>query len=207
MAGRQAKLLAAGDARRVLAHVARGRSPERDRVMVLLSLRAGLRAGEIAALTWPMILDARGRIGHVIELHDIAAKKGSGRSIPLHTELRTALARLRVTELQERGTVSGPAIKSMRPTPGRHGQPPAPAAMRASSIVNWFAALYRTLGLAGCSSHSGRRTFVTMAARRVHAAGGSLRDVQQLAGHRSIEMTQRYIEGDTLAKRRLIRLL
>jgi integrase len=52
------------------------------------------------------------------------------------------------------------------------------------SIVNWFAEAYRTLNLAGCSSHSGRRTFITRAARLVHQAGGSLRDVQLLAGHR-----------------------
>jgi integrase/recombinase XerD len=41
----------------------------------------------------------------------------------------------------------------------------------------------------------------------VHKAGGSLRDVQQLAGHRSIQTTQGYIEGDADAQRRLIRLL
>jgi integrase/recombinase XerD len=79
--------------------------------------------------------------------------------------------------------------------------------MRASSIVNWFAVHYRAAGLVGCSSHSGRRTFVTRAARVIHKAGGSLRDVQLLAGHRSIDMTQRYIDGDTDAQRRLVRLL
>ena len=59
--------------------------------------------------------------------------------------------------------------------------------MRPSSVVNWFAQLYRELGLHGCSSHSGRRTFITKAARLVFKAGGSLRDVQQLVGHRSID--------------------
>ncbi|MCP4564083.1 MAG: site-specific integrase [Bosea sp.] len=80
-------------------------------------------------------------------------------------------------------------------------------ALRANSIVNWFTALYRELGLEGCSSHSGRRTFITMAARRAHKAGASLRDVQLLAGHRSIETTQRYIDGDSDAQRRLVALL
>jgi integrase/recombinase XerD len=71
----------------------------------------------------------------------------------------------------------------------------------------WFHRLYRTLELAGCSSHSGRRTFITRATRKVSEAGGSLRDVQQLAGHTSLAMTQRYIEGDTDAKRKLVALI
>jgi integrase len=54
---------------------------------------------------------------------------------------------------------------------------------------------------------SKRRTFVTRAARLVHQAGGSLRDVQLLAGHRSIQTTQRYIEGDTDAQRKLVSMI
>ena len=57
------------------------------------------------------------------------------------------------------------------------------------------------------SSHSGRRTFITRAARKVSQVGGSLLDVQELAGHTSLAMTQRYIEGDTEAKRKLVALL
>jgi integrase/recombinase XerD len=79
--------------------------------------------------------------------------------------------------------------------------------MTAVSIVNWFALAFRTIGVTGCSSHSGRRTFITRAARLVHKAGGSLRDVQLLAGHRSILTTQRYIDGDTEAQHRLVSLI
>ena len=79
--------------------------------------------------------------------------------------------------------------------------------MRPGSVVNWFRGLYRELGLNGCSSHSGRRTFITNAARLVSKVGGSLRDVQQLAGHQSIEQTQVYIDGSARAKRRLIELM
>jgi integrase/recombinase XerD len=61
--------------------------------------------------------------------------------------------------------------------------------------------------LTGCSSHSGRRTFITRAARLVQQVGGSLRDVQLLAGHRSIQTTQGYIDGGTDAQRRLVSLI
>jgi integrase len=79
--------------------------------------------------------------------------------------------------------------------------------MRPESVVVWFANAYRATGLDGCSSHSGRRTFITRAARLVHRAGGSLRDVQLLAGHRSIQTTQRYIDGDTDAQRKLVSMI
>ena len=72
------------------------------------------------------------------------------------------------------------------------------------SIVVWFNRAFRNIGLHGCSSHSGRRTFITRAARLVHKAGGSLRDVQLLAGHRSIQTTQRYIDGDSDVQRKLV---
>ena len=76
------------------------------------------------------------------------------------------------------------------------------------SIVNWFAkSVSGELGAVGCSSHSGRRTFITRAARLVHKAGGSLRDVQLLAGHRSIQTTQRYIDGDSDVQRKLVSLI
>src|SRR3954469_14312586 len=193
MAGKQAKVLTRHQVLAALRRVRRSRYPQRDRVMILLSVKAGLRAGEIAKLTWPMLLDADGRLGHRIELHDSAAKKGSGRSIPLHPELRRGLLILR-RKTGDQGAV----IRSERG--GSQG-------MRPSSVVNWFRRLYRDLGLSGCSSHSGRRTFITSAARLVFKAGGSLRDVQQLAGHRSIEQTQVYIDGSTRAKRRLIELI
>jgi integrase len=193
MAGKQAKILTARQLERVLAEVRQSRYPERDRAIVLLSLKAGLRAGEIAKLTWSMVVDANGRVGDRIELHDAAAKQRRGRVIPMHPMLKTALSALRNTR---RPSLDDPVILSERDS-----------AMRANSSVNWFADLYRRAGFDGCSSHSGRRTFITRAARLVHRTGGSLRDVQQLAGHASIEMTQRYIDGDSRAKRALVRLV
>ena len=191
MAGKQAKLLTDRAIGRLLNHVSSHRHSDRDRVLVLLSLKAGLRAGEIANLRWGMVLDPDGKINSVIELYDAAAKKCSGRTIPIHPDLKKSLIKL-----ANRSDCSGPVIKSER---GGHLNP--------NSIVNWFKKVYADLGLDGCSSHSGRRTFITTAARKVHQAGGSLRDVQQLAGHRSLNMTQGYIEGDTDAKRKLVSLL
>ena len=52
MAGKQAKVLGPRCVERLLRHVGKNRYPTRDRAIVLLSVKAGLRAGEIANLTW-----------------------------------------------------------------------------------------------------------------------------------------------------------
>ena len=191
MSGRQAKTLSAADVNDLLVFASCTRNPLRNRVIVLLSAKAGLRANEIANLTWDMVLGPTGQISGIIELRDYAAKKRSGRVIPIHRELGAALA-----DLRRIAAASYYVLTSERR-----------AAMTPSSIVVWFNRAFRSVGLKGCSSHSGRRTFVTRAARLVHKAGGSLRDVQLLAGHRSIQTTQRYIDGDSDAQRRLVALI
>jgi integrase/recombinase XerD len=191
MAGKQAKILSNTQVDDLLHYAAHTRWPVRNRLIVLLSVKAGLRAGEIANLAWDMVLDPTGDIGSVIELRNCAAKKKSGRLLPIHPILRAALA-----DWRHRTEPSGPLVRSER---GGNMMP--------VSIVNWFAIAYRAIGLEGCSSHSGRRTFITRAARLVHKAGGSLRDVQLLAGHRSIQTTQRYIDGDSDAQRKLVSMI
>jgi integrase len=191
MAGKQAKILSGQALDQLLGYAAATRNPARNKVIVLLSAKAGLRAGEIANLTWPMVLDANGRVGEAIELHDNAAKKGSGRSIPIHPILRRALDALAAQSSLDTFVVTS-----------ERGGPMTPL-----SIVVWFNRAFQELGLKGCSSHSGRRTFITRAARLVHKAGGSLRDVQLLAGHASIQTTQGYIDGDSDCQRRLVSLI
>jgi integrase len=189
--GKQAKILSPRDVNDLLIFATCTRHPVRNRVIVLFAAKAGLRAGEIAKLTWDMVLDPTGEISSVIELYDAVAKNGKGRLIPVHPDLRQALAAYRSLS-----TGTGPVVRSER------GGPMTPL-----SIVVWFNRAFRNIGLKGCSSHSGRRTFITRAARLVHKAGGSLRDVQLLAGHRSIQTTQRYIDGDTDAQRKLIAMI
>ena len=162
MLTKQARILTKDQAELLLIYAGSTRHPLRDRLIVLLSVKAGLRAGEIAGLTWGMVLEGNGDLAACIELRDQVAKKGSGRRIPLHPDLREALVAWRTLSAP-----AGPIITSERGGP-----------MRAGSIVLWFARAFRAIGLDGCSSHSGRRTFITRAARLVHKAGGSLRDVQ-----------------------------
>jgi integrase len=190
--GKQAKVLTDRQVSRALGEVSRRRYPERDRVMVLLSVRAGLRAKEIANVTWGMVTDAEGNVGDALHLANGASKgKKGGRTVPLNKELRAALI-VKVTRNVEAGDR---IIHSERDL-----------GMSAGAVQVWFHRLYKDLGFEGTSSHSGRRTFVTRCAKNIVAAGGSLRDVQELAGHASLATTQRYIQGDSAAKRRVVDL-
>src|SRR5215467_2236283 len=137
--GKQAKILTEAQARAVLRHLEHhGRYPDRDRVMVLLSLKAGLRAKEIAGLTWGMVTDANGDLGDAIALPNSASKgKGGGRTIPLNAELREALARLKQIRNEE-ATADRPVIHSER----RKGY-------SAAAVAVWFHRLYSDLGFSG----------------------------------------------------------
>src|ERR1035438_9318990 len=137
MIGKRAKILAQGHFEDLLFFAQHTRHPIRNQVIVLLSLKAGLRAAEIANLTWDMVVDPMGEITTTLELRDSVAKKGSGRVIPIHTDLREALVQLRAVH----SGIIGAVIRSERG-----------GSMRPIAIVCWFAKAYRAIGLTGCSS-------------------------------------------------------
>jgi integrase/recombinase XerD len=182
---KQAKILTDAQIKAALATV----TDPSDRIMIVLSVKAGLRACEIAALTWPMVTDAEGALADAIALPDVATKgKSGGRQIPMHSDIAGELAKA-----AER---TGYVVRN------GWGQ-----RTNGKAVAQRFKRLYRSLGFEGASSHSGRRTFITRLAHKITAAGGSIRDVQQLAGHKSLSMTQVYIEGNSEAKRRVVGMI
>jgi integrase len=89
--GQAGKELTDGQIKRALAEVATRRYPERDRVMVLLSVKSGIRAKEIAMVTWGMVTDAEGNVGDALHLLNAASKgKKGGRTVPPNAALRDA---------------------------------------------------------------------------------------------------------------------
>jgi integrase/recombinase XerD len=109
MSGKQAKVVTPPMLKRMLRHVAHSSFPERDRAMILLSVKAGLRACEIAGLDWSMVLEPQGRVSGTINVRDVIAKKRRGRRVPMHPDLRRALERLaQATE------PVGPVVRSYR---------------------------------------------------------------------------------------------
>ena len=192
--GRQSKVLSKKQIAAVSGYLKDKRNGLRNQTIFLLSVKAGLRAKEIADLEWGMVLTSDGVVGKEINLTN-GASKGSngGRVIPLHPDIR-----INLTEMLQRadGGDRDRVISSERRQ-----------AVSSQTIINMFQGWYRDLGLQGCSSHSGRRTFITQCARQISTVGGSLRDVQYLAGHSSLQTTQRYIEGDSKSRMKVVGLL
>src|SRR5712671_249608 len=125
--GKQAKIITDRQVRAVMAELAARRYPLRDRVMFLLSLKAGMRAVEIAAITWAMVTDAEGEVGDLISLENRASKgKGGGRHIPMHPDLKAALVALH-KERRVKARPDWPVIQSER----NHG-------MSAAAVAVWF---------------------------------------------------------------------
>ena len=195
--GKQAKVLTRPQIEVVTTYLSRKRNGLRYQTIFLLSTRAGLRAKEISDLTWSMVLGSDGELSPLINLTNSASKGQSGRIIPINKTLLAHLSQLYEVERVARGfTTDNRIIRTERSN-----------STTPQVIVNLFKGWYTELGFVGCSSHSGRRTFITNAARKISTVGGSLRDVQFLAGHSSLQTTQRYIEGDTQAQVKIVDLI
>jgi integrase/recombinase XerD len=197
--GKQAKVLSKQQIESLYLSLSLTRDPERNRLIFLLSVKAGLRAKEIAGLTWGMVLDASGELADQIALENLASKGTSGRVIPINKLLKQELQR-QLEKILIKSTVQ--EIRNQRVVQTQRGNETS-----AQVIVNMFKGWYDRAGLIGCSSHSGRRTFITNAAKKISTVGGSLRDVQWLAGHSSLQTTQRYIDGDSDARRKVVDLV
>lgn len=196
--GKQSKILSKAQTDAVTSYLGTRRHGLRDQTIFLLSIKAGLRAKEIAHLKWSMVLGSDGTISDAIHLTDVASKGKSGRIIPLNKHLRQSLIQLFEQEQRRFGFSCEMSYVITTERSDRTS---------AQAVVNMFGQWYADLGLIGCSSHSGRRTFITNAAKKITTVGGSLRDVQALAGHSSLAVTQRYIEGDAEARRKIVELV
>ena len=133
----------------------------------------------------------------MIEL--VSTKGGKPRTVPVNKDLREAL---QIYRAGCKRTGDDDLVFT-----ARHAKPGEP--LTPNAVAAWFRDLYtRRLRLTGCySSHSGRRTFATQAARKATLVGASLREVQDMLGHASLHTTQRYLEPSSDAKRRLVDLV
>ena len=196
--GKQSKILTDKQVKTMLLHLSTTRMSTRNQLIFLLSVKSGLRSKEISGVRWNMVVDSNGDVGNSIHLTDEVSKGKSGRIIPLNKDVKVLLVELFEIEKQ-RYDFDINTSNVIRTERSKHSSP--------QSIVNMFQRWYSDLGFIGCSSHSGRRTFITNLSKKISLVGGSLRDVQSLVGHKNLQTTQRYIEVDTDCQRKLVDLV
>lgn len=161
----------------------RSRVPASDRLKLLLSFHAGLRACEIARIKVADLTDAEGKPRRFLTVFGGIAKGGRSRTIPMSSAISEA-----VTEFKKQHPTSRYVAISSRKVRGR------PKAMSPNAITQWFWHLYREAGFDHCSSHSGRRSFGTHLARNAHQFNQTIVDVQMLLGHARLDTTAYYID-------------
>ena len=196
--GKQSKILTDKQIKTMLLHLSTTRMGLRNQLIFILSAKSGLRAKEVSQLKWSMVVNSEGNVSNTIHLTDVASKGKSGRVIPLNKDVKGLLVRMLEDESKRHDydVNSSFVIRTERSK-----------STSAQSVVNMFANWYKDLGFVGCSSHSGRRTFITNLSKKIGMVGGTLRDVQSLAGHSNLQTTQRYIEVDTDCQRKLVNLI
>jgi integrase/recombinase XerD len=188
---KQAKVLNDAEFKRVTAVVAQARHADRNRMAVMFSFLAGMRACEIAALTVGSVIDSHGEPKNEIRLTSKMTKGDAGRVVVVSQRVRREITRYHATLGDPRP--ERPFLRSQKS--GR--------AFSANTLVQLFGRIYEAAGLEGGSSHSGRRTFISSLASK----GVSARVLQKLAGHSSLATTQRYIEVNDQMLRSAVELL
>jgi integrase/recombinase XerD len=189
---KQAKTLTAVEFRRVLDYVATRKHAERNRGMLMLMYYAGLRVGETANLRIEDVVDADGLVRHEIFLKAEQTKGGYARTLFVSDKLHKELVRYI-------------AVRDYKHTKEKlfYSQKQNSDGFSANSLTQFFHYLYKNANIAGASSHSCRRTFITNLATK----GVSVRVLMNLAGHKNISTTQAYIDINDDMLRKAVELM
>jgi integrase/recombinase XerD len=186
----QAKTLNAAELEQVLVYISQHRFAMRNRVMLLTSFWTGMRVGEIASLTVGDVLNTDGTVKNEVRLSAAQTKGRQPRTVFIPNKLQIELQRYtdlrRVTDLAQPLFVTAGA-----------------KAFSANIMAQHFFWLYKKVGIAGASSHSGRRSFLTTLASK----GISIRVLASLAGHKSINVTMKYLDANDDMKRNAVELI
>lgn len=189
---KQAKTITPQDLRKLLDFVAANKHGVRNRTMLLATHLAGMRVGEVASLRYGDVVNGEGEVRDQINLVPEQTKGRHARAVFVNAKFRREL---------EAYLVSHP----MQSSTDRlfYTQKKGKAGFTPNTLAQYFHYLYKRAGIAGGSSHSGRRTFITTLASK----GVGVRVLMSLAGHRHIGTTQAYIDVNDDMKRRAVEMV
>lgn len=187
----QAKTLTAAEQQQLLHYISQHKFAARNRAMFFTGLYSGMRVGEIASLCLGDVLNTDGTVKSEVRLRAAQTKGKHPRTVFVSNKLQLELA-----EFMSTRNVPNNPTHPLFITAGRR-------AFSASVMTQHFYWLFQRAGISGASSHSMRRTFITQLASK----GIGVRVLASLAGHKSIAVTQRYIDVNDDMKRSAVELL
>lgn len=189
---KQAKVLTEREFKAVLAVVGAMKHAARNRAALMLSHYAGMRVGEIAALTVGDVLTGKGEVKEQVILRGATTKSGEARAVFVGDRLRKELERYVAALKVSARLASAPFLLTQKRT-----------SFSGNTLCQMFTRLYSLAEIDGASSHSGRRWFIT----RLAHSGVSAKVIMTLAGHKHLTTTQRYIEVNDEMLRAAVRKL
>jgi len=183
----QARTLTDRDFAKLIEIVGAGRHAKRNQLLLQMAHYAGFRVGELAALRVTDVLAADGTIVDQLTLLPEQTKGNRHRVVFLPAKLRQCIADYLATHKTKQWLFQSQKAEKFT----------------ANTLQATMTAIYAKAGYAGCSSHSGRRSFLT----KLASQGVSVRVLQELAGHRHLTTTQRYIDVNDDMKRSALMLI
>ena len=187
----QAKTLSKAEFKQLL-HVTNScsRYDARDATMLMFTHFCGLRVGEVAALRFDDILDANGNVRDEMTLDAARTKSKRARKIFLPKQMQRQL-REYVNSFNKR-SLHGYLFSTQKSS-----------RFSANTATQHLQRLYARAGISGATSHSGRRTWLTALSQK----GVSVFVLADMAGHASIQTTQRYVTVNDEMKRNAAELI
>lgn len=197
----QARVLTEREVKRCLLYISARRHASRNRCIFACSHMAGMRVGEIASLRICDVLTQAGEVRDEVRLSADQTKGSRGRVVVFSKKLQSEikqylLARFKTTDLQPILLTDTSRALFNTQKDNKRGFTP-------NTLSQYFHHLYRDAGIAGASSHSGRRGFLTALCQR----GINVRVIQELAGHKSLAVTQKYLDVNPAMLRNAVELV
>lgn len=195
----QARTLSEKELKLLLLYIDTRKYAIRDRAMILMQYYAGMRIGETVATKVGDVVATDGTIKHEIRLTAEQTKGKYARTVILSEKLRKEL----LAYLQHRYAtkqlmlISAAELKKpLFATQKREG-------FNANTGAYHINMLYKAAGLMNCSSHSGRRSYLTL----LSSKSVPLKVLMELAGHRQAQTTMRYVDVTADMKKAAVELI
>ena len=197
----QARVLNESEIRRVLKAIGNRRHAVRDRAIFLIGLFTGMRVKELSSLRLCDVLTTLGEVRDEIHLSPAQTKGRSGRTVILGKKARDEIRQYLLARFKTRDlrpvllTDTSRPLFATQKSPRRGFSP--------NTLSGHFCQLMKDARIDGGSSHSMRRSFITLLADK----GVSVRVLQELAGHSNLQTTARYIAVNDAVMRRAVDLV